>query len=496
MYRKILLIGIFAILATSIFATNTATAQIYHEDCKEDLRVFMRQGTNHDKLGLTVNDTLSWYDNEDWIVFIGGAKWIETESSMLRIDSFSCDGASLYAGLEGKLKLSSPVLEYLYCPNNELTEIDVSNNTKLKNLSCFYNNLTELDITKNIELITLNCSGNNLTELDFSKNTELFFLSCASNNLTELDISEHTKLLTLVCWQNNLMELDISKNTELQIISCSDNNLTELDVSKNIELFSLSCTGNDFTELDISKNTELLRLFCGENNLTKLDVSKNTKLEILSCYDNNLTELDLSENIVLTELFCQGNQLKFSTYIPPPSSLVDFYFFYSPQDTIIGGTKAYTDTVDLSSEYNINGYITSYEWLDITDGTEQTITQPTNTDGIFTFTEEHADKLLRCKMLNAQFPELTLAYEVDVRVTSIDDKNEITFSISPNPAQTHLTIHHNKETANILLYDGMGKLLRTYSVTETNPLLVDISDLSKGIYFITLDGKSVKFIKE
>ena len=42
----------------------------------------------------------------------------------------------------------------------------------------------------------------------------------------------------------------------------------------------------------------------------------------------------------------------------------------------------------------------------------------------------------------------------------------------------------------------IDKLLRTYNVTETNPVLVDISDLSKGVYFITLDGKSVKLIKE
>ena len=421
------LIAGFVLTATSAM-NNTATAQIYHEDCKEDLRIFMRQGTNFEKLGLTVNDTLSWHDNENWVEFIGAAKWIETES-MLRIDSFSCNGSSLYAPLEGKLKLSSPVLEYLACPDNELTEIDVSDNAEL---------------------------------------------------------------IRLICYRNNLTELNVSNNVKLRSIMCGDN-LTELDVSKNIELTYLSCNGN-LTELDVSNNTELIRLFCDENNLTKLDVSKNTKLETLICYDNNLTELDLGENTALEDLMCQGNQLKFSTFIPPPSP--GNMYFYAPQDTINGGTKAYTDIVDLSSEYEINGNITSYNWFDITDGTEQTITQPTNTDGIFTFTEEHADKLLRCKMTNAYLSRLTLVYEVDVRVTSIDDRNEITFSISPNPAQTHLTIHHNKEIANILLYDGMGKLLRTYNATETNPLLVDISDLSKGIYFITLDGKSVKFIKE
>jgi len=170
-------------------------------------------------------------------------------------------------------------------------------------------------------------------------------------------------------------------------------------------------------------------------------------------------------------------------------------YIYSPQDIIFGGEI--TDTVDLSSEYNINGNITNYTWFDITTGTEKEIEQPTNKSGIFTFTLEHINKRLHCKMTNAQFPDLWLIYEVKIKDTTdnIANENEINFAILPNPANTQLTIRHSKEISSVLLYDAAGKLLKTYTVKETNPTL-DISDLSNGVYFIIVDGKSVKFIKE
>ena len=49
---------------------------------------------------------------------------------------------------------------YLYCYNNALTTLDVSNNTALTVLSCDYNKLTELDVSNNIALTLLQCYGN------------------------------------------------------------------------------------------------------------------------------------------------------------------------------------------------------------------------------------------------------------------------------------------------------------------------------------------------
>jgi len=67
-------------------------------------------------------------------------------------------------------------LEYLFCNNNKLTELDVTKNINLRDLSCYNNQLKELDVTKNIKLKTLICSNNKLRELDTSKNVKLKYI--------------------------------------------------------------------------------------------------------------------------------------------------------------------------------------------------------------------------------------------------------------------------------------------------------------------------------
>jgi len=497
--RKTLL----TIIAT-VLTVATVNAQIYHEECKEDLREFMRQETNFEKLGLTVADTLSWYDNEDWVGKVEGISWIGTEGRIERISWRSRE-------LEGKLELSSPVLTRFFCNNNNLSELDVSKNTQLWWLECHNNNLTKLDVGSNTLLQNFFCNNNNLSELDVSNNTLLRLLYCHNNNLTKLDVSSNTLLQNFICNNNNLSELDVSNNTLLRGLYCHNNNLSELDVSNNTLLQEFVCHNNNLSELDVSNNTQLETFHCDSNNLSELDVSKNTLLRHLECHNNNLTKLDVSNNTLLRLLYCHNNNLseldvsdlwylychnnkfKFSTL--PILNLAYGRYRYSPQDTIDGGIKSYSDTVDLSSEYNVNENITTYEWFDITDDEEKEITQPTNENGVFTFTEQHIDKKLRCKMNNAQFPDLTLVYEVEIKLVNIEEPNEISFTVLPNPAQDKLTIHHSKEIGNISLYDLSGRLLRSFTVDETNTVL-DISDLDIGIYFITVDGKTVKFIKE
>ena len=200
-------------------------------------------------------------------------------------------------------------LRFLSCYRNRLTTLDVDKNTALEELYCYSNQLTKLDVSKNTALTDLNCIYNQLTTLDVNKNTALNKLWCGDNLLTTLDVSKNTALIDLYCSCNQLTELDVSKNTALTDLDCSGNQLTVLNVSKNTALTDLYCGGNQLTTLDISKNTALTELDCGGNQLTTLDISKNTALTELDCGDNQLTELDISKNISLIELDCDDNQL-------------------------------------------------------------------------------------------------------------------------------------------------------------------------------------------
>lgn len=99
-------------------------------------------------------------------------------------------------------------------------------------------------------------------------------LDCGQNELTSLDVSENSALTELSCSQNELTSLDVSKCTALTYLWCSYNELTSLDVSKNTALVVLYCGGNELTSLDVSKCTALTELHCDENLLTSKALNK------------------------------------------------------------------------------------------------------------------------------------------------------------------------------------------------------------------------------
>ena len=140
----------------------------------------------------------------------------------------------------------------------------------------------------------LNVSNKSITDLTGIEGfTDLTRLSCYNNQLTSLNVSNNTALTYLGCGDNQLTILDVSNNTALTALHCFDNQLTSLNVSNNTALTSLSCGNNQLTILDVSNNTALTSLQCGYNQLTILDVSNNTALTGLYCFVNELTSLNV-----------------------------------------------------------------------------------------------------------------------------------------------------------------------------------------------------------
>jgi hypothetical protein len=169
-------------------------------------------------------------------------------------------------------------------------------------------NITNLTgIEDFISLTYLSCLNNQITSLNVNNNTALEFLSCYMNQLTSLDVTQNTALINLNCYYNQLTSLDISQNTALTWLSCSNNQITSIDLTQNTALNFFSCTLNSLTSLDVSQNIALTELGCGQNQLINLDVSTNTNLTTLGCFHNQLTSLDVSQNTSLTELWCFVN---------------------------------------------------------------------------------------------------------------------------------------------------------------------------------------------
>ena len=146
----------------------------------------------------------------------------------------------------------------------------------------------EMDITQNLGLLK------NITGIAFF--TELESLKILANvYMTQLDISENTKLKRLLIGGPPLTSLDVSKNTaleSLELVSCT---LETLDISQNTALKKIDCRRFQFSTLDLSQHTALEDIKLSSGNLHTLDVGKNTVLKNLDVKDNPLTSMCLGD---------------------------------------------------------------------------------------------------------------------------------------------------------------------------------------------------------
>lgn len=114
-------------------------------------------------------------------------------------------------------------------------------------------NQTERNAVKEIRINNSGCTS--LQGLKyFSKLTDLF---CGDNNLTELDVSENPELGLLICYNNSLTSLNLNKNTKLRSLNCNNNKLTVLDLRENKSLSWLRCKNNCLTSLDLRNNPQI-----------------------------------------------------------------------------------------------------------------------------------------------------------------------------------------------------------------------------------------------
>ena len=194
-------------------------------------------------------------------------------------------------------------LKVLDCSSNQISSLNISQNTALLVLICLANNITSLNLSQNILLIGLACDNNQLTNLNVSQNTALTTLECSVNQLTSLDVTQNVLLTALSCGENSLVTLNVSQNTMLNTLNCQNNQLSSLNVSQNTLLISLYCYANFLTTLDLSQNTELDNLNCKVNNLTFLNIKDGSTFSYL------LTNFDFSYNPTLNYICVDESEI-------------------------------------------------------------------------------------------------------------------------------------------------------------------------------------------
>lgn len=173
----------------------------------------------------------------------------------------------------------------IWCENMNISSLKgIEYFVSILKIYCPKNQIKEIDLSKNVRLRSLVLQDNLLSSLDLSCNNSLVEMWCDNNNLHTLNVNGCDGLLTLSCYNNQLTNLDLTSLKSLEFLTCDRNQLTNLNVSNNLMLETLQCGGNKFSKIDTQYNSKLITFSVfGCDAITLLDVSKNTSLEYLDC---------------------------------------------------------------------------------------------------------------------------------------------------------------------------------------------------------------------
>ncbi len=231
----------------------------------------------------------------------------------------------------------NPELEWVYCYDCNLTSLNISNNPKMAYLEVNTNPLTALDVSHNPLLEHLTCGSCELTSLNLGNNPNLTHLDAFRNHLTALDVSGCPKLKRLDIWDNaGLGSIDVSINSGLQYYNCANNDAVNIDVTHNPELQKLICSYNDIVTLDLTHNPKLVYLDCACNNIASLNLSGNHQLYFLQAFTNPFTTLDIGANPLLVQTYQTGVKKSESAVCQGHSWTLDY-----GGDTSTGGDNIY-----------------------------------------------------------------------------------------------------------------------------------------------------------
>ncbi|MGN0234953.1 MAG: hypothetical protein ACI4BD_01360 [Paludibacteraceae bacterium] len=269
-----------------------------------------------------------------------------------------------------------PNLDILNLNHNELEDLDLSKNTKLRALYVSDNPFTEatplvVGDKPSLLLLEMPMVGYLDPNFDLTKYPELrSFDAYYTRTLRKIDPTQCPNLMQLTLEMTDVESVDVTKNPHLRILNVSETKVTELDLSQNKELLELYCThvsgfvnkgAYKLKTLDVSNSRWLYRLNCAGNALTTLKFYHPTPtdsagLVSLDASNNYLTEIDLSNQNYLNYVHIQNNCMDFVT-LPLDSDVWQDYQ-YAQRDLPMEPAYKEGTTIDFSKRVLREGFLT------------------------------------------------------------------------------------------------------------------------------------------
>lgn len=295
-------------------------------------------------------------------------------------------------------------------------------------------------IAQDIDFNFVKIDTNDDNEIDVAEASVIYFLEVNVGNINSLSgIENFSNLRGLECYGNNLTSLSpISGLSQLSWLSCSDNQITSLDAIENLTgITDLGITSNPVVSVNLSNLHQLWRLWAEDTQLTEINLCGTSVRWLWATENPNLTSLYLKNGVVSSDLARSSNQ------IPPP--LHNFEFRNNPALNYI----CYDDGELEAVMYGIYGN-----------------TAPTT-------------------LTTSCDSECSLSVESPIA------NNQISFYPNPTSGLINIIISNNQAVDKIAVSNVLGQTVMTTESSAT----IDIGNLTKGTYLLTVETDSGKEIQ-
>jgi hypothetical protein len=361
----------------------------------------------------------------------------------------------------------------------------------------------------------------------------LWGLFCSDNSLSALDVSQNTALERLYCSGNSLSSLDVSQNTALEELDCYNNSLSSLDVSQNTVLYYFTCFDNHIPLSDLYLVSERLKInggyvsfrYLGSQTLPALSVLKETVLFT----DQSIFDIEYTKYIVLDTNGASVNPSDYDTL----NGTITFhtagvYVVTMSNDSIISDpsypAKA-TITLTVKDSLSIDASLsnltvstgslspafnsTTYSYtVDVPYSTSSITLTATTTDANASISGDGVKNLsvganVFTIIVTAEDGATTQTYTVTVnRAANVGivetQVSNLPVQVYPNPTTGQLVIEMSEignRTSEIQIYDIVGKLQQSKIVNLQSEIILDISHLANGLYYLRIEDRVVKIVK-
>ncbi len=312
----------------------------------------------------------------------------------------------------------------LYVAGNQISAMDLTNvSSSLKKLYCGDNELVTLNLSNFKNLVELDAQGNRLTTLKvFGPES----VNGSDNQLAAFTATQASRIKNLYLADNQLKGMSSGQMTSLEYLFAQRNEMKTLRLNKCAALKLASLADNQLATFDISDITELQELWAGGNPLGELDLTALASLQCLvvpgsqlktilwnEACKSTLSYVDVSNNSLFFNSFptLRNNTVLTTAILAPqnPYPLVESGFVYANVENNWSAEKL--------EPMSTNGWgAASSPILTITDsegnvlkaGNDSTASDYRNYLRRITFWKSSVGKTVAISAISNYYPDITL----------------------------------------------------------------------------------------